>query len=264
MTTKVEKTLLVKVPVRVAYNQWTQFEQFPQFMGGVKEVRQLDDRRLHWVAEIAGVRRQWDATILEQVPDEKIAWAATEGATNAGAVYFSPVGVDQTSVTLSLEYEPEGVVETVADKLNIVGKRVEADLEAFRQLVERQGYESGGWRGTVNEGGAAATPGVEAAAGTRGDAGKAGLSNTAKALGAFAVAAGVVASGALRGAREGATAAMRKRAEQHPPVPQVPRATPLVVPEETVLPTPEVPPRPLSVSDPSGSDPSGSEAEGGL
>ena len=87
MTTTVEKTIEVDVPVTTAYNQWTQFESFPEFMGGVKEVRQLDDRRLHWVAEIAGVRREWEASILEQVPDQKIAWAATEGATNAGAVH---------------------------------------------------------------------------------------------------------------------------------------------------------------------------------
>src|SRR3712207_95055 len=120
MTTKVEKTIQVDVPVTTAYNQWTQFEDFPQFMGGVQQVQQLDDRNLHWVAEIAGVRREWDATILEQVPDEKIAWAAVEGATNAGAVYFEPAGVDRTFVKLSLEYEPEGLVEKAGDLLNIV------------------------------------------------------------------------------------------------------------------------------------------------
>src|SRR3712207_1326429 len=132
MTTKVEKTLLVNVPVGVAYNQWTQFEDFPKFMSGVAEVRQLDDRRLQWIAEIAGVRRQWEATILEQLPDTKVAWAATEGATNAGAVYFSATGVDQTSVTLSLEYEPEGVIEAVGDKLHIVERQVEGDLQRFK------------------------------------------------------------------------------------------------------------------------------------
>ena len=100
MTTKVEKSITVDVPVSMAYNQWTQFEDFPEFMGGVQQVEQLDDQRLHWVAEIAGVKREWYATILEQRPDEKIAWAATEGATNAGAVYFSPAGAGQTVVTL--------------------------------------------------------------------------------------------------------------------------------------------------------------------
>src|SRR4028118_502718 len=92
MTTKVEKSIQVDVPVRTAYDQWTQFEDFPHFMGGVKQVRQLDDRRLHWVAEIAGVRREWEASVLEQVPDQKVAWAATAGATNAGAVRFVPAG----------------------------------------------------------------------------------------------------------------------------------------------------------------------------
>jgi hypothetical protein len=211
MATKVEKTVLVDVPIRVAYNQWTQFEEFPQFMDGVVEVKQLDDRRLHWVAEIAGVRRQRDASILEQVPDKTIAWAATEGATNAGAVYFSEAGPTRTAVTLSLEYEPEGLVESMGDKLNIVGKQAEADLERFKALVERRGYETGGWRGTVNEGGTGATPGVEAAAGTRGDKGKAGLSGKAKAVGALAATAGVIAVGAIKGAREGASNARKSR-----------------------------------------------------
>ncbi len=124
MTTKVEKSIEVNVPVSTAYNQWTQFEEFPRFMGGVQEVRQLDDKRMHWVAEIAGVKREWDATILEQVPDQKVAWAATEGATNAGAVMFEDIGGGQTSVLLSLEYEPEGLVEKVGDKLNIIGDPV--------------------------------------------------------------------------------------------------------------------------------------------
>src|ERR687890_1498988 len=98
MTTKVEKSIRVEVPVTTAYNQWTQFEDFPHFMGGVKEVRQLGDQRLHWVAEIAGVKREWDAAVLEQVPDQKIAWAATSGATNAGAVRFEPAGAASSIV----------------------------------------------------------------------------------------------------------------------------------------------------------------------
>src|SRR5919205_1403791 len=104
MTTKVERSIEVHVPVRTAYDQWTQFEDFPHFMGGVEEVQQEGDRRLHWVAEIAGVRREWDAAVLEQVPDQKIAWAATSGATNAGAVWFEPAGPDSTIVHLQLEY----------------------------------------------------------------------------------------------------------------------------------------------------------------
>ena len=199
MTTKVEKSIQVNVPISTVYNQWTQFEDFPQFMGGVQQVTQLDDRRLHWVAEIGGVKREWNATILEQVPDQKIAWVATEGATNAGAVYFTPVGAAATSVRLSLEYEPEGLVERVGDKLNIVEKRAQADLEKFKEFIESSGYATGAWRGSVNESDAVGTPGVESAESSRGDSGKAGLSAKAVAAAATtAVAAGIAAT-ALKG-----------------------------------------------------------------
>src|SRR5215207_4541278 len=160
MTTKVEESLLVNVPVSTAYNQWTQFEDFPQFMEGVESVKQLSDDRLEWVAEIAGVSRQWQAKILEQVPDQKIAWAATEGATNAGAVTFEDVGGGQTRVNLALEYEPEGLIETVGDKLNIA-----------KSLAE--GEATGEWRGSVSEGADVGTPDVDDAAVSRGDSGKA-------------------------------------------------------------------------------------------
>jgi uncharacterized membrane protein len=172
VSTKVEKTIEVAVPVSTAYNQWTQFEDFPKFMGGVQEVRQLTDRTLHWIAKIGGVKREWDAAILEQTPDQKIAWAATTGATNAGAVYFQNLGPDRTAVRLSLEYEPEGLVEKVGDFLNIVDKQAEKDLEKFKEFVESQGTETGAWRGAVNEPGSARTPGVEDASMSRGDSGK--------------------------------------------------------------------------------------------
>jgi uncharacterized membrane protein len=172
MTTKVEKTVQVNVPATTAYNQWTQFEEFPRFMDGVQEVKQLDDRRLRWVAEIGGVKREWEATILEQVPNQKVAWAATEGATNAGAVYFDALSDAQTLVRLVLEYEPEGMVEQVGDKLNIVEKRAEADLERFKSFIESRGVETGAWRGEVNDGAGVGTPGVGTAASSRGDSGK--------------------------------------------------------------------------------------------
>ena len=194
MSTRVEKKSIVNVPVSRAYNQWTQFEDFPQFMGGVSSVTQLSDDRLQWVAEIAGVKRQWEARILEQVPDRKISWAATEGATNAGSVTFEDVGGDQTSVALTLEYEPEGLVEKVGDKLKIVEKQAEGDLERFKAFIESEGYATGAWRGSVSTGGQGGTPGIEDAAGSRGDSGKAGLSGKAVAAGVGAAAAATAAA----------------------------------------------------------------------
>ncbi len=243
MTTKVEKSIQVDVPVSTAYNQWTQFEDFPHFMGGVKEVRQLDDRRLHWVAEIAGVRREWEASILEQVPDQKIAWAATAGATNAGAVRFVPAGASSTVVHLTLEYEPEGVVEQVGDKLGIVERQVSGDLERFKKLIEDQGYASGAWRGGVNEGVGVGTPGVENAAASQGDSGKAGVSGTAVAAGVAAAAAGAAAVAAAvksSGAQETATAPQ----EAVTPVPPVESTTVVVESVPPIEPVPPVTPVP--------------------
>src|ERR1700712_2545495 len=188
--TKVEHRILVNVPVSVAYNQWTQFEDFPHFMNGIKKVTQLSDDRLEWVASIAGVRRKWEAKILEQVPDRKVAWAATEGATNAGQVVFEDLGGGQTSVQLTLEYEPEGLVEKVGDTLNVVDNQTENDLERFKALVEDEGYASGAWRGTVAD--LPATPGIEDAPASRGDSGKAGVSGKVVAAGVAAAAAAAV------------------------------------------------------------------------
>ena len=196
MSTKVDKRILVNVPVSTAYNQWTQFEDFPQFMGGVKSVTQLSDDRLEWVAEIAGVKRRWEARILEQVPDRKVAWAATEGATNAGEVTFEDIGGGQTSVRLTLEYEPEGLVEEVGDKLNVVESRTKKDLERFKELVESEGYASGAWRGTIEN--VPGTPGIEDADASRGDSGKAGVSGKVVAGVATAAVAGVAAAAAGR------------------------------------------------------------------
>jgi uncharacterized membrane protein len=211
VATQVEKTIEVDVPVNVAYNQWTQFAEFPQFMGGVDEVRQVSDSLTHWVAQIGGVRREWDAAILEQVPDSKVAWAATTGATNAGAVYFESLGPARTRVRLNLEYEPEGLVEKVGDFLNVVQRQAEGDLKRFKQFIESRGTATGGWRGAVNEAGTVGSPGVEAASASRGDSGKAGVSGTA-------VAAGVAAAGAAVAGAAAATAAKRSGEEESRPV----------------------------------------------
>jgi carbon monoxide dehydrogenase subunit G len=194
MATKVEKSITVDVPVNTAYSQWTQFEEFPEFMGGVQRVEQLDDTRLHWAAEIGGVKREWNATILEQHVDQKVAWAATEGATNAGAVYFTPTGPNQTLVRLELEYEPEGLVEKVGDSLNIIDRQATSDLEKFKNFIEAKGAATGAWRGEV-PGVAVGTPGVEEAT-SHGDSGKAGISGKAAAAGVAVAAAGVAAAAA--------------------------------------------------------------------
>lgn len=227
MSTKVEKRILVNVPVSTAYNQWTQFEEFPHFMGGVKSVKQVSDDRLEWVAEIAGVRRQWTAKILEQVPDRKVAWAATEGATNAGAVEFEDVGGGQTSLRLTLEYDPEGIVEKIGDKLHIVDRQAEADLKRFKEFIEDAGYASGAWRGSVNEGASVGTPGVEDAAASRGDSGKAGVS-------------GKMAAGMGVAAAAGAAAAMSAGTNKDAPQARDETITPPVQPV-TVEPTPVQP-----------------------
>jgi carbon monoxide dehydrogenase subunit G len=199
MATKVEQSIQVRVPVRTAYDQWTQFEEFPRFMGGVQEIRQTGDDMTHWVVEIGGVKREFDARILEQVPDTKVAWAATTGATNAGAVYFTPVGPEETTVRLEMEYEPEGVVEKVGDALNVVERRAKADLEKFKEFIESRGSQTGGWRGEVDQGGGVGTPGVEAASASMGDSGGAGVSPLAAVAGAAVATAGVAAvAGAVK------------------------------------------------------------------
>jgi uncharacterized membrane protein len=147
----IEQSIDVNVPVRTAYNQWTQFEDFPRFMEGVEEVRQLDDRHMHWVASIGGVRREWDAEISEQRPDERIAWHATSGAQNDGVVTFHRIGDGQTRVMLQLDFDPEGFVEKAGDALGVVRSRTKNDLERFKDFIEERGTESGAWRGEVDQ-----------------------------------------------------------------------------------------------------------------
>ena len=231
MTTKVEKSILVNVPVSTAYNQWTQFEDFPQFMNGITKVTHSSDDTLQWVAQIAGVKRQWDAKIVQQVPDQKVAWAATSGATNAGEVTFQDIGGGQTSVHLSLEYEPEGIVEKVGDKLNVVENQAEGDLERFKAFIEAEGYATGAWRGTVNPDAQVSTPGVEHAAASSGDSGKAGVSGTAVAAAVgLAAAAGIAAVAATKSGPD------QQEQQVHP----VPTGSPAVPPAHTAPVTTEV------------------------
>ena len=145
----VEKSIEVELPVSTVYNQWTQFEEFPQFMEGVERVTQLDDTRLHWVAEIAGAKREWDAEIVDQEPDQRIAWRSIDGAGNGGIVTFQPTGAAATRVNLQMEFEPEGLAETIGDKLGFVSKQAEGDLKRFKSFMEERGGETGAWRGRV-------------------------------------------------------------------------------------------------------------------
>ena len=145
----VVESIDVKVPVSTAYNQWTQFEEFPRFMEGVKSVRQIDDTHLRWVAEVGGVEEEWDAEISEQRPDVRVGWHATSGAENAGVVTFHRIDDETTRVTLQMDVDPEGVVENIGTALGFLERRVEADLERFREYIEGRGTESGAWRGEV-------------------------------------------------------------------------------------------------------------------
>ncbi len=145
----IEKSIEVNVPVRTAYNQWTQFEDFPKFMEGVKKVRQLDNMHLHWEAQIAGKEKHWNAVITEQLPDERIAWKSTDGAPNAGVVTFHRLSDQKSKIMLQMDYEPEGAIETLGDAVGAISMRVAGDLERFREFIEARGRESGEWRGEV-------------------------------------------------------------------------------------------------------------------
>jgi len=147
----IEQSIEVDVPVRTAYNQWTQFEEFPRFMEGVEEVRQLSDTRMHWKAEIAGVEREWDADITEQIPDERVAWRSTDGSDNAGVVTFHRLADSKTKIMLQMEFDPEGFAEKAGDVLGIVRMRTKRDLERFKDFIEARGVETGAWRGEVGQ-----------------------------------------------------------------------------------------------------------------
>jgi uncharacterized membrane protein len=147
----IEKSIEVGVPVSVAYDQWTQFEQFPRFMDGVVEVKQLDDKHVHWVAEIGGERREWDAEIVEQQPDRVVAWRSVGGMPNSGRVEFEPID-EGTRISVAMEYDTEGVKEKVGSALGFGEGQVEEDLARFRDLVEERQAPTGSWRGEIEGG----------------------------------------------------------------------------------------------------------------
>ena len=146
---KIDKTIEVDVPVSTAYNQWTQFEDFPQFMDNVESVQQIDVTQLHWVAQYGGKRHEWDAEITEQVPDKTIAWRSLGGVTHNGRVTFEPLGPDRTRIEVEMEWEPEGVVEKAGAAVGFDERGVSEDLDRFKEFIEARGVETGAWRGRV-------------------------------------------------------------------------------------------------------------------
>ncbi|QKG18872.1 SRPBCC family protein [Actinomadura verrucosospora] len=146
----ITESVNVTVPIRVAYDQWTQFEEFPRFMEGVEEVRQVDDTTLRWTVRVAGVTRRFAARITEQLPDERVAWTSTEGPAHAGVVTFHRLDDDTTRVTAQMEFDPEGLVEKAGDRAGTLHRRVKDDLRRFKTFIESRGVQTGGWRGKVD------------------------------------------------------------------------------------------------------------------
>jgi uncharacterized membrane protein len=149
---RVDKEIEVEVPLSTAYNQWTQFEEFPRFMEGVKEVTQLEDERLHWSAEVKGETKDWYARITRQVPDEVLAWESEGGYVNNGTIIFKPISDSVTEIELHMEYDPEDFKEQIGGALGFVSRRVEGDLKRFKDFIESRGSETGAWRGEIIHG----------------------------------------------------------------------------------------------------------------
>jgi uncharacterized membrane protein len=173
---RIEKTFEIDVPVRVAYDQWTQFEEFPRFMEDIHEVKQLDNVHLHWRASIGGKEKEWNAQITEQVPDQVIAWRSLSGTPNTGRVTFQSLGDARSQLTLVLEYEPETAMERVGDLFGIMSRKVDKTVEDFKRYVEERRQATGGWRGEVHgsrstETGAAAGGFIGSTAGSGGSPG---------------------------------------------------------------------------------------------
>jgi uncharacterized membrane protein len=146
----VKESIDVEVPLHRAYNQWTQFEEFPRFMSGVEEVRQTDDRHCHWTTKVAGARREFDTEIVDQLPDARISWRTVSGdVRQKGVVTFQPLDDAHTRVSLAMEFDPHGVAERTGDMLGVLDRQVKGDLKRFKDFIEERGQESGAWRGRV-------------------------------------------------------------------------------------------------------------------
>ena len=179
----IEQGIEIEVPVRTAYDQWTQFEEFPKFMEGVEEVRQHDDTHLHWRAKVAGSEQEWDAEITEQTPDQRIAWTSTSGDRNAGAVDFHRISDQQTRITLTMDVAPSGVVEKVGDALGVPAGQVEGDLKRFKEFIEARGTATGAWRGEVEQNNVTGSSGSSSGLGASGSTGARELAGAGSSMG---------------------------------------------------------------------------------
>ena len=148
--TVIHKSIDVDVPVRTAYDQWTQFEEFPRFLEGVKEVRQLDDKRIYWQAEILGKKVEWEAEIIQQIPDQRITWRSISGAENGGSIAFLPLTSDRTRIEIHMEFKPGGATESLGTAFGIVAARIEGDLQRFQSFIESRQRATGEWRGEIH------------------------------------------------------------------------------------------------------------------
>ncbi|MFO1431721.1 MAG: Hsp20 family protein [Candidatus Competibacteraceae bacterium] len=201
----IKESIIVDVPVNVAYNQWTQFEEFPRFMEGIISIKQLDDTHLHWHADIAGKEKEWDAEIVEQVPDQRIGWRSTSIPNNNGLVTFQTLDNGRTQVTLQMDYAPEGLMENIGDALGFTTRRIKGDLERFKQFIESRGQESGAWRGEVHGGDVKSAGGQQAASSAAGQQASSGreipVSSGQRASSGRQAGAGSQAASALASAR---------------------------------------------------------------
>lgn len=146
----IQRTIDVRVPVTTAYNQWTQFEDFPKFMNGVESIDQIDDKHLHWQVNVGGVEREFDAEITEQHPDDRVAWRSTTGPNHSGAVTFHRIADDVTRVMVQLDWEASGMIESIGAQLDFDERQVEGDLDRFKKFIETRGVETGAWRGDID------------------------------------------------------------------------------------------------------------------
>lgn len=150
-SSSVSETIEINVPVRTAYNQWTQFEDFPQFMKSVKEIRQLDDKHLHWRAKVGAEEKEWDAEITEQIPDKRIAWRSVTGVKNGGVATFHKISDTCCRVTVQMDYEPENVAESIGDAVGAVRMELRGNLQSFKEMLEKRGSATGEWRGEIKQ-----------------------------------------------------------------------------------------------------------------